>query len=65
KKEIKNIPWREIAGSRDKIVHDYFMIDLDTIWQIIREDIPILKKAISEKFPEIQRQSKLFNNAQP
>ena len=36
------IPWREIVGLRNRIVHVYFEIDLGVVWQIAHEDIPDL-----------------------
>lgn len=34
------IPWRAIAGTRDRLAHGYFDVDLDIIWQIARHDLP-------------------------
>lgn len=36
------IPWREIAGTRDRLVHGYFDVDLDILWQIVSRDLPPL-----------------------
>ena len=47
------IPWKNIAGFRDVIIHGYFGIDLDLVWKIIKEDLIKLKK-------DIQRVSKEF-----
>lgn len=51
-KELKDkhpeVEWKKIAGARDKIIHAYFSIDLDVIWLIIKEDLPILKKQIHQ-----------------
>jgi uncharacterized protein with HEPN domain len=37
-----DLPWRQIAGLRNRIVHDYIGLDLDIIWQVIRHDLPQL-----------------------
>ncbi len=39
-----DIPWKKIIGLRHRIVHDYFDIDVEIIWQILKKDIPALKQ---------------------
>ena len=48
KTEYAHIPWKKIAGSRDKIMHDYADVELDIIWRIVDKDLPELEKAVVE-----------------
>ena len=43
KEKYKEIEWNKIIGTRDKMIHHYFGVDLDIIWDIIRISIPDLK----------------------
>ena len=40
------IPWTQIAGLRNRIVHDYFGLDLEIIWEIIQHDLPEFEKQV-------------------
>jgi uncharacterized protein with HEPN domain len=42
------IPWREMAGTRDKLVHEYFGVNLAVIWKTVAEDIPSLIPLIQQ-----------------
>ena len=47
--EIRNlapdIPWHKIIGMRNILVHGYFEIDLDVVWDAVQRDVPLLKPA--------------------
>ena len=43
-----NVPWRQMAGLRNRIVHDYFGLDLEIIWQVIRHDLPQLRVQLED-----------------
>jgi uncharacterized protein with HEPN domain len=40
------VPWREISGFRNILVHDYLGIDLDAIWGVVETDLPLLEEAL-------------------
>lgn len=46
KEKNKEIPWRDVAGLRDKIIHHYFDIDYQTIWDIVQKNLPELKEVL-------------------
>ncbi len=55
KEKYNNIEWKLIAKTRDKLIHNYFGVDLDVIWDISKQDIPDLienlkKLIIKEKW---------------
>ncbi len=43
-----DIPWEDVAGMRNKIIHEYFGVDLEIIWKTIQEDLPHFKKALKK-----------------
>jgi uncharacterized protein with HEPN domain len=40
------VPWPQISGMRNLIVHDYFGIDLDQVWQVVQRDLPVLRDQV-------------------
>lgn len=48
-KEQIGLPWKEVAGFRDRAIHDYYDINLDIVWDTTVEDIPMLVQALAKK----------------
>ena len=43
KNRYPQIPWKKMAGMRDKVIHEYFGVDLKRVWSTVKKDIPDLK----------------------
>ena len=51
--EHADIPWNKIIGMRNILVHDYFDIDLDIVWDAVIKDIPQLKEKVISMIKEL------------
>jgi uncharacterized protein with HEPN domain len=58
KKEHPDIPWREMAALRDRIIHGYFRIDYSVVWNVIKEDLPGLELKISALLKKLDARSR-------
>ena len=56
-KKFNQIEWNLVIGMRNKIIHDYFNVDLYVIKSTVEDDLPILKKQILKILKEIKKQS--------
>ncbi len=51
------VPWRDMAGFRDKVVHGYFGVDLEVVWNTAVKDVPFLKPLIVKILHETEVES--------
>ena len=54
KEKYKNVPWKDITGMREKLIHGYFGIDFNAVWDTVKKDIPELKKDITRIIKEFE-----------
>ena len=53
----KFVEWKKIAKTRDKLIHGYFGVDLDLVWDILQKDIPELKENINKKILDLEKEN--------
>lgn len=48
KAHLQEIPWRRISGTRDRLIHDYFGVNLEIVWSIIQSELPALSPRLKD-----------------
>lgn len=47
RERYSDLPWKSMAGVRDKLIHDYFGVNIDIVWQIVQDQLPTLVEQIA------------------
>lgn len=54
RKKYPDIPWKDIAGMRDKVIHFYFGVHLERVWKVITDDIPQIKPLLERSLKKMR-----------
>jgi len=51
----QEIPWEDIVGMRNKVIHGYFGVDIEVIWKTVQEDLPFLQATLTRIFEDLKK----------
>jgi len=55
RKKYPEIPWKNMAGMRDKVIHEYFGVRLERVWETVKRDIPDLKPLFEKILMDMEK----------
>ncbi len=62
RKEYPQVPWKEMAGMRDKLIHGYFGVNLEVIWKTSKDRLPAVKPLVEKALRKMDAKTKSDNS---
>lgn len=56
RQKYSEVPWKDMAGMRDKLIHGYFGVQLDVVWKTVKERLPAVKPLVLEALDKIKEE---------
>ncbi|WP_448591175.1 HepT-like ribonuclease domain-containing protein [Thermoflexus hugenholtzii] len=53
RERYQDIPWAQIMSLRNRLIHGYFIVDYEIVWDIIKNDLPVLRERLKEILREV------------
>jgi uncharacterized protein with HEPN domain len=55
RKNHPEIPWRDVCGLRNRLIHEYFGINIERVWNIVKDDLPVLKRQVEKILNDLEK----------